>query len=182
MGKRRGATANDVLRPGPAAIGVAIGAILLLYWALMTFVSVPGFGTGQLNQAGNLAAYIDRAIFTPQHMWPLGSVKWGGPVVYDPEGLLSSLLATANVLFGVLAVGLWLSKHRARILILLLAGCALVLSGLLLDGIFPINKKIWTSSFVLLTSGISLVALAELRLSIRLSVRGPVMVSCISIP
>ncbi len=150
---------DEGLRPNMKAIAAAIALILLLYWALMTFVPVPGFGAGQLDQAGNLAAYIDRAIFTPKHMWQLGSEKWAGPVVYDPEGLLSSLPATANVLFGVIAIGIWRSEHKARILALLSIGTALIIAAFLLDPLFPINKKIWTSSFALLTSGISFLAL-----------------------
>ncbi len=157
--------ATTARRPGepPRINGIAIGgviaAILLTYWALMTFVPVPGFAAGQLDQTGNLAASIDRAIFTPQHMWAIGSVEWAGPIVYDPEGLLSSLPATANVLFGVIAIGIWQSAHRHRIELLLAMGIALIGAGLLLDPLFPINKKIWTSSFALLSSGFSFLAL-----------------------
>ncbi len=141
------------------AVGIVIALLLIGYWALMTFVPVPGFGAGKLDPEGNLAAYIDRFIFTTDHLWRLGSEKWAGPVVYDPEGLLSSIPATANVLFGVIAIGIWRSEHRARIAILAGLGGALIAAALLLDGIFPINKRIWTSSFALLTSGISFLAL-----------------------
>lgn len=151
--------ANGQVSANPFAIGAAIAFLLVGYWALMRFVPVPGFGAGNLDQIGNLAAYIDRAVFTPAHMWNIGSVEWAGPVVYDPEGLLSTLPATANLLFGVIAAGIWRSEHRARIASLAVVGIILVSAGLALDGVFPINKKIWTSSFALLTSGISFLAL-----------------------
>lgn len=147
------------LRPALMPIAAIIVALLILYWALMTFVPVPGFGTGQLDQSGNLAAYIDRAIFTPKHMWTIGSVEWAGPVVYDPEGLLSTIPATANVLFGVIAARLWCSDHKMRFIALAAIGGVLVGAALWLNDIFPINKKIWTSSFALLTSGFSFLAL-----------------------
>jgi predicted acyltransferase len=146
-------------QPKPKAIAIAIFAILLVYWLLLSFVPVPGFGPGDLSKAGNLPAYIDRAVFTPPHMWQLGAQTWRGPVLYDPEGLLASLPATANVLFGVLAIGVWRQMPRRRGSVLLILGALLVAAALLLDPLFPINKKIWTSTFVLLTSGISCLAL-----------------------
>jgi predicted acyltransferase len=151
--------ADGRLRANPYVIGAAIFILLTGYWALMTFVPVPGFGAGRLDQTGNLAAYIDRLIFTPAHMWDIGSVEWAGPVVYDPEGLLSTFPATSNLLFGVIAAGIWQSAQSRRIAALAGIGIALIAAGLALDAVFPINKKIWTSSFALLTSGISFLAL-----------------------
>lgn len=146
----------------PRAIGVIIAAILVGYWLAMTFVPVPGYGAGHLDPAGNLAAFIDRAVFTPAHLWQLGWAEWGGPLVYDPEGLLSTLPATTNVLFGVLA-GHVLTSGRARPALLIgLAGLALFVAGLALDPVFVINKRIWTSSFALLSSGFSAMVLAAL--------------------
>ena len=146
-------------QPDPRALGASIAAILLVYWLLLIVLPVPGFGPGDLGKSGNLPAHVDRAIFTPSHMWPLGAASWRGPVLYDPEGLLASLPASANVLFGVLAVGIWRNRPDRRLFLLFLAGTGLVAAGLLLDPIFPINKKLWTSSFVLLTSGFSCLAL-----------------------
>lgn len=149
------------------AIGLAIAGLLLLYWALMTFVPVPGFGAGRLDQEGNLAAWIDRAIFTVPHLWPLGSATWNGPVTYDPEGLLSSLPATANLLYGALAA-LALRRRPDRAALLLAGGGVLLFAaGLLLDPVFPINKRIWTSSFALLSSGFSALLLAALLVVLR---------------
>jgi len=151
--------ADGKLGPALAPIAVSIAALLIFYWALMAYVPVPGFGTGRLDQTGNLAAYIDRAIFTPKHMWTIGSVQWAGPVVYDPEGILSTIPATANVLFGVIAASIWRNEHKARMAALAVIGGGLVGAAMMLDGVFPLNKKIWTSSFALLTSGLSFLAL-----------------------
>ena len=88
-----------------AILGAAIGA-LILYWALIMFVPVPGFGPGQLTPEGNLAGYIDRITVTTAHMWH-GGTDSAGHVVYDPEGLLSTLPSLANVLLGMLAAIAW---------------------------------------------------------------------------
>ncbi|ANU08607.1 acyltransferase family protein [Paraurantiacibacter namhicola] len=152
----------------PLAVLGAIITILLGYWALLVVVPAGGYGAGDLSKVGNLPAVIDRAVFTPQHMWPLGAEAWRGPVVYDPEGLLSTLPATANVLSGVLAVGLWRDFPRWRLVLLAAIGAALIGAGLLLDGLFPINKKIWTSSFVLLTVGFSFLFLLGMALAVKL--------------
>lgn len=149
------------------AIGLAIAITLLLYWALLAFVPVPGYGAGRLDPEGALPAWIDRAVFTVPHLWPLGSATWGGPVTYDPEGLLSSLPATTNVLFGVLAA-LVLRRSPARgALILAGAGLLLFVTGLSLDPFFVINKRLWTSSFALLSSGVSALVLAALLVALR---------------
>jgi predicted acyltransferase len=148
------------------AVVVAIAAILLAYWALLSFVPVPGYGAGHLDPEGSLPAYFDRMIFTPRHMWPLGSATWRGPVTYDPEGLLSSLPATVNVLFGVLAGREWRRPGGPRVGPIAVASALLVLLGLLLDPLFPINKRLWTSSFALLSSGLSGLTLVAIVLAI----------------
>ena len=145
--------------PRPLPITATIVAILLGYWAALSFVRVPGFGGGSLDMAGNLPAYVDRAIFTPRHMLPLGAQSWRGPVLYDPEGLLSTLPATATVLCGVLAVNIWRDRSDRRVAWLSLAGIGMIAAALAFDPVFPINKKLWTSSFVLLTAGLSCLAL-----------------------
>lgn len=151
------------------AIAVACAAILLLYWALLTLVPVPGVGAGHLDPAGNLGGYIDRAIFTPPHMWRLGSAAWQGPVTYDPEGLLSTLTATVNLLLGVLAAREWQRSPGRALPLIAVAGVVLLAAGLLLDPLFVINKRIWTSSFALLSSGFSVLALAAIAVALRTS-------------
>jgi predicted acyltransferase len=134
----------------------AVVAAVLLggYWAAMTLLPVPGYGAGDLSKEGNLAAWIDRAV--------LGSHVWRASRVYDPEGILSTLPALATVILGMLA-GHWLRSGRPpaqESAGLLAAGIASTLGGLLWSVWFPINKALWTSSYVLLTGGMAAVALA----------------------
>lgn len=151
----------------PRAIGGAIVLLLLGYWAAMVLVSVPGFGAGQLTPEGNFAGFVDREVFTPAHLWWLGWAKPGGPPVYDPEGLLSTLPAITDTLFGVLAAMLWLSRPTRPPLLIAGGGLLLLMAGLALDPLFVINKRIWTSSFALLSSGIAAMAFAALALAAR---------------
>ena len=127
-------------------------SLLLLYWALMVLVPVPGFDAGDLSMEGNLAAYVDRTLFG-LHTWkPL----------YDPEGILSTLPAIATTLFGVLT-GQWLRQRRAeleKVAGMFVAGASLVAAGWAWGFWFPINKALWTSSYVLLTAGLALQLLA----------------------
>jgi predicted acyltransferase len=135
-------------------------AILCLvgYWALMRFVPVPGFGvpTHAIPINGhdaNLTAWLDRQIFTAPHLYEH---------VRDPEGLLSTLPAIATALFGLL-VGIWLRTRHTntrKASMLAVVGTLLVAAGLLWDHSFPINKKLWTSSFALFAGGLSLLLLA----------------------
>lgn len=136
------------------AMALAIAFLLAGYWALMMEVPVPGYGAGRLDPEGNLAAWIDRAVFTPRHLWSLGTAP-SGAVTYDPEGLLSSFPATTNLLWGLLAATEWQRAGERSWPRVALAGLLLVLAGLAVDPVFPINKRIWTSSFALLSSGVS---------------------------
>lgn len=135
-----------------AQIAVTV-ALLLGYWAAMMLTPVPGYGAGRLDAEGNLAAYVDRIFFTG-HMWK---------ATWDPEGLLSTLPALATTLLGVFA-GDWLRasgrspKQKAGGLFV--AGVAGLAVGALWGVWFPINKNLWTSSYVMFTAGYGLVALA----------------------
>jgi predicted acyltransferase len=135
---------------------VYIAAGLLLgYWALMTLVPVPGFGAGLLgSKEGNLAAYVDRAVFG-RHIWSQGKV-------YDPEGLLSTLPAVATTLAGVLTGHLLRSGRDGfeKVSAMFVAGVACVVAGWAWNYWFPVNKALWTSSYVLLTAGMALQLLA----------------------
>jgi predicted acyltransferase len=138
-----------------AAIAVAC---LVLYWVLMRFVPVPGFGvpTHEIpinDPNGTLTAWLDRLLFAPQHLYQQ---------VRDPEGLLSTLPAIATTLYGVLA-GMWLRTARsttAKAVGLAAGGFALAAAGLLWSYEFPLNKKLWTSSFSLWAGGLSMLLLA----------------------
>jgi len=151
----------------PAAIAGFIVAILLFYWALLSLVPVPGFGAGRLDPEGNLSAYLDRAIFTPAHLWPYGVATPGGLAVYDPEGLLSTLPAAVNVLFGVLAAVAWRKREQRAWWIIGFAGLIGLAAGMALDPVFVVNKRIWTSSFAVLSGGASAMLLAVLILAWR---------------
>jgi predicted acyltransferase len=136
-----------------AIAGVAL-ILLVGYWALMTFVPVPGYGAGHLGKDQNLGAYIDRAL--------MGGHLWSESKTWDPEGLLSTVPAIATALIGILA-GEWMRSERRdarKVLGLVIAGAVLLLAGRLLHPYFPINKNLWTSTFVLFTGGFAMVALA----------------------
>lgn len=140
-----------------AILGTAIGA-LVLYWALIMLVPVPGFGPGQLTPEGNLAGYIDRITVTTAHMWH-GGTDAAGNVVYDPEGLLSTLPSLANVLLGMLAAIAWKRAPESAVRTIAIAGAVLIVLALALTPLMPLNKRIWTPTFALLTSGLSAVLL-----------------------
>src|SRR5689334_5323049 len=129
---------------------VAVTAgFLIMYWALMALVPVPGVGRGVLTPDANLATYLDRAI--------LGRFHYG-----ENTWFLSYLGFASSVLFGVLAGHLLASARPAKTKVLLLigAGAACIAQGLLWSVEFPIIKLLWTSSFVLISGGISFLALA----------------------
>lgn len=139
------------------------GAILVFYYLLLKFVPVPGLGAGRLDSFGNLPAYLDRAAFGTRHMWAYGTTSGMG-VTYDPEGILSTLPAIATLLIGIV-VGEWIrTQHpgKKKLLSLLLWGGMLLLAGWLLQSLMPINKRLWTSTFVLASSGVSLLVFALL--------------------
>lgn len=136
---------------------VLLIASLVGYWALLRFVPVPGFGVPslhfpQLDPNINLVAWLDRQIF-PHRLFE---------GTRDPEGLLSDLPAFATTLLGLLT-GSWLRSihtHRRKLEGMLVAGIVLIIAGLLWSDTFPINKRLWTSSYVLFAGGLSLLLLA----------------------
>ena len=134
-----------------------LAALLLGYWALMTLVPVPGYGLGAhlLNDpSASLAAWLDRTVF--------GSHLWRQSRTWDPEGLLSTLPAVGTLMLGVFT-GRWLGTRRPltdRISALFAVGCLVMVAGLMWGWVFPINKNLWTSSYVLFTGGMAAVVLA----------------------
>jgi predicted acyltransferase len=151
--------ADGGARLDPRLIGGAALLILAVYAVLMLFVPVPGYGAGQLTPEGNLASYVDQMVLTPAHMWRYGTDA-AGRVVYDPEGLLSTLPSLANVLFGMLAAIVWQRAPDRAIAWIALGGVVLTVAGLLLAPAFPINKRLWSSSYALFSSGLSALLLA----------------------
>lgn len=129
------------------------GGLLAGYWLLLKFTSAPGFPAGDLTMEGNFASYIDRLIMP-------GRLYKG---IHDPEGLFSTIPAIATGLQGIFA-GILLRKQDFSGLDktkwLTIAGTASLVLAFLWNLDFPFNKNLWTSSFVLLTGGISLLLLA----------------------
>lgn len=128
-------------------------ALLVGYWLLMTRVPAPGFAAGDLSKEGSLASYIDRVVLGP-HIWKQGKV-------YDPEGILSTLPAIATTLCGILT-GHWLRTRRSQLEKvggLFFAGVVAVMLGWFWSLWFPLNKALWTSSYVVFTAGMALLLL-----------------------
>jgi predicted acyltransferase len=152
-----------VLYTGKRAWVAITAGLLIGYWLLMT--RVPGF---DLTPDGNLAAWLDRKIMY-EHLWV--EHRW------DPEGLLSTLPAIATTLLGVFT-GVWLKKPhhpstslragsghegtRRKAGGMLVAGTVGLAVGELWNLAFPINKNLWTSSYVVFTAGFGLVLLAAI--------------------
>jgi predicted acyltransferase len=146
-------------------------AALAGYWILMRFVPVPGYGIPTLDiplldRDANLTAWLDRQIFPASHLYER---------TRDPEGLLSTIPAVATTLLGLLT-GVWLRTQRTlaqKITGIAIAGLTGVLLGGLWNLSFPINKKLWTSSYVLFAGGLSLLLLALCLLIVDLPEKNP---------
>jgi predicted acyltransferase len=140
----------------PKRLWAWLAGILLGYWAMLSFGHAPGFTAGDLTMEGNFASYVDRLLLP-------GKLHKG---IHDPEGLLAVLPAIGNALLGILA-GLWLRRSAEEVsgdrkaVGLAVAGLALLAVGGLWSFVFPLNKNLWTSSFVLWTCGWSSLLLAS---------------------
>ncbi|NJO47783.1 MAG: DUF1624 domain-containing protein [Oscillatoriales cyanobacterium RM2_1_1] len=142
-----------VLHGSYRKIVVTLVVVLGGYWGAMQWIPVPGYGAGQLTPEGNLGAYLDTLILGKEHLLK------GGP--YDPEGLFSTLPAVGTVLLGYLT-GVWLQRQPIQTqtsLNLAMAGVCGIIGGSLWGIIFPLNKALWTSSYVVYTAGWALVFL-----------------------
>ena len=132
----------------PKRLWVWFAGVLLGYWAIMSLGHAPGFAPGDLTMEGNFASYVDRLLLP-------GKLH---KKIHDPEGLLAILPAIGNALLGIQA-GLWLRRSSEEIsgdrkaAGLAVAGLALLAVGGLWSFVFPLNKNLWTSSFVLWTCG-----------------------------
>ncbi len=132
---------------------VALG-LLLLYWGLMTLIPVPGIGAANFEKGTNLASWLDGVILK-DHMW-FSTKTW------DPEGFLSTIPAIASGIIGLL-IGQLLNRTIKKTEILrrmILAGILIIILGVVWNEVFPINKSIWTSSYVLFTSGLATLCLS----------------------
>src|SRR5579862_9349930 len=139
-----------------ALVGALVGYWILLRWVPIPGVGMPGRDVPFMDMTQNLVSWIDRHLF-PYHLYlysPDHNVR-------DPEGLLSDLPAVGTALMGVLA-GLWLRTRReipTKTLGLAAASVASLIVGYLWSLEFPLNKNMWTSSFVLVAGGYSLALL-----------------------
>jgi predicted acyltransferase len=140
---------------------IIVATLLYGYWFAMTLIPNPAHGSmGALwlnEPSETLAAYIDRWILTPNHIW-------SGSRTYDPEGILSTLPAIGTAILGVMT-GRWLRQPRPlieRIAGLFAAGCIAMVVGLMWNWSFAINKNLWTSSYVVFTAGMACVTLATI--------------------
>ncbi|QSW88891.1 DUF5009 domain-containing protein [Flavobacterium endoglycinae] len=125
-------------------------AILMGYYAAMKWIPVPGFGAGVLTKEGSLESYIDR-LFLPGRLHS---------TVYDPEGIFSTLPAISTALLGVFTGTFLKAKNqfsiKAKLILMTLTAILLIIAGLIWDIDFPINKHLWTSSFVCFVGGFSI--------------------------
>jgi predicted acyltransferase len=133
------------------------GVIILLgYWALMTLIPVPGVGAANVEKGTNLAAWLDYAVL-PNHLW-VTSKTW------DPEGILSTLPAIGTGIAGLLTGALLTSTvtRQKKVWYMLMIGMTGIGLGILWNVAFPINKALWTSSYVVYAAGIALLLLGIL--------------------
>lgn len=148
-------------------------ALTFGYWFVMTVLPVPDTGAmGQLmlgDKGGNFAAWTDRLLLDwsrfglGNHIW-VGGTDASGKLVFDPEGFFSTIPAIATCMLGILA-GKWISQKKPlveRINGLFAVGALGMMGGLMWNWSFPINKSIWTSSYVLFCAGMACVALATI--------------------
>lgn len=128
------------------------GSILIIYWLAMVLIPTPGYDKPMLEPGVNLAAWLD-SFLLPGKMWQK---------TWDPEGLLSTLPAFTTGITGMLAGTLLVSKktREEKIIWLFTAGFIALAIGHVWSWFFPLNKNIWTSSFVMVTSGLASLTLA----------------------
>ena len=144
---------------------IILASILFGYWIVMTVLPVPGEGTiGALlldEPSRTMAAWVDRLVLDWSRVG-LGNHLWGSSVTWDPEGVLSTVPAIGTAMLGNLA-GRWIGERRPlseRLAGLSAVGALGMMTGLMWHWSFPINKSLWTSSYVLFSAGMAAVALA----------------------
>ena len=147
---------------------ITTAAILFVYWFVMTALPVPGSGGTPgallLDQGPTtMAGYFDR-VFLDWSRFGLGNHLWASSKTWDPEGILSTAGAVGTALLGNLA-GRWIGQPRPlieRIAGMAAAGAIAMMLGLMWHWSFPINKSLWTSSYVLFTGGVAVLSLATI--------------------
>lgn len=131
-----------------------IGSVILVaYWLAMTLIPTPGYDKAMLEPGINLAAWVDSKLL-PGKMWQ---------GTWDPEGILSTFPATVTGITGMLAGTVLHGKKSTeqKVIFLFTAGFISAIAGVIWSWVFPINENLWTSSFVLFTSGLASMTLAS---------------------
>lgn len=131
---------------------VTAAGLLLFYWIIMKTIAAPGYAAGDLSMEGSLASWLDRTLLAGHTYKPQ----------YDPEGILSTIPAISTCLAGVLT-GRWLQTDREpleKAVGMFGAGLLCIIAGWFWNFLFPINKALWTSSYVVFTAGMALQTLA----------------------
>lgn len=123
---------------------------LIAYWLVMTYLPVPNYGAGQLTPEGNFATYFDHLLLSTNHLYT---------PTFDPEGLFSTLPALITTVLGSVTILTLLPYRRTPFLwiIFILIGTIMASIGWIWSYWFPINKALWTSSYVLWTAGLALI-------------------------
>jgi len=140
------------------ALGFWALGLLAAFAALLIIVPVPGFGADRWDAEGSWPAYVDRVVFGFDHIWREAKT-------YDPEGVLSTFPAIANILGGIL-IGLFVQDKGPRNAVTgtAMIGLMLLVAGMAMDPVVPVIKKLWTPSFVFVTVGIAALLLSLLML------------------
>jgi predicted acyltransferase len=148
-----------ILYLGTNGVVVVTAVLTVGYWLLMAKVPVPGFGwpgidVPILDPHGNLASYLDRLLIPQAHRYRFD--------FYDPEGPLSTLPSIATTCLGLLT-GSWIVRRdvpvQRKLIAMACVAILLIVTGLAWNAIFPLNKRLWTSSYVLFAGGIALALL-----------------------
>ncbi|HVW59661.1 MAG TPA: hypothetical protein VHC48_06495 [Puia sp.] len=148
--------ASLIIYYGKIRVALATGAVVLLgYWAVCLLAGAPG---DPYSLQGYFGTAVDKAVLGAAHMYK------GEGVAFDPEGLASTLPAVVQVIFGYLVGHYILQKGKTYEMIasLFVVGCVFIFTGFCWDMLFPINKKIWSSSFVVYTTGLAILVLCVL--------------------
>ncbi|TAL31740.1 MAG: DUF1624 domain-containing protein [Spirochaetes bacterium] len=140
-----------------AVWGMCAGT-LALHGAVLLFAPVPGYGAGELDPLGNICRWADMQL--------LAGHTYGGSIApgMDPEGIVGTLGALGTTLLGVIAAGMAGADTRKAVRKLLITGKLLVVAGLVLSLLVPLNKQMWTPTFALVTGGIAFIVLAGFQL------------------
>jgi predicted acyltransferase len=144
-----------------------IAALLIGYWLVMTLLPVPDTGVMGLLALGSpdhtMAAWWDRLLLDWSR-FGLGNHNWSGSVTWDPEGIFSTIPAIGTSMLGIIA-GRWIASDQPlseRLNGLFVAGAIAIMVGQMWNWSFPINKNIWTSSYVVFTAGVACISLATI--------------------